>query len=104
MEGVSPIGDTPSEAAGPSSAPPEGSLLRRALHHILADEPLRWKKAASIDACAGVQAPHDWCIMLPLSQRVQPSVYTLMARHGLCAEAVPSCRHGHLLRQRWGCP
>ena len=24
----------------------------------------------SIDACAGVQTPHDWCIMLPLSQRV----------------------------------
>ena len=28
---------------------------------------------------AGVSAPHDWCIMLPLSQRVQPGVHTVMA-------------------------
>ena len=27
----------------------------------------------------GVTAPRDWCIMLPLSQRVQPGVYTVMA-------------------------
>ena len=31
------------------------------------------------EPCAGVTAPHNWCIMLPLSQRVQPGVYTLMA-------------------------
>ena len=31
------------------------------------------------DACAGERAPHDWCVMLPVSQRVQPGVYTLMA-------------------------
>ena len=36
-------------------------------------------RSRRIDACAGTKAPHDWCIMLPLSQRVQPGVYTLMA-------------------------
>ena len=27
-------------------------------------------KSADLDACAGEQAPHNWCIMLPVSQRV----------------------------------
>ena len=38
--------------------------------------------------------PHDWCIMLPLSQRVQPGVYTLMAlsryRDALVRHAPPA--------------
>ena len=40
------------------------------------------------------KAPHDWCIMLPLSQRVQPGVYTLMAmsryRDALVRHALPA--------------
>ena len=32
--------------------------LRHALCHVLSGAPLQWKKAASIDACAGVSAPH----------------------------------------------
>ena len=43
------------------------------------DTGLRWHRAEDIGACAGVKAPHNWCIMLPLFQRVQPGVYTLMA-------------------------
>ena len=41
MEGVSFIGGTPSEPAGLSSGLSEGFFLRHALHHILAEEPLR---------------------------------------------------------------
>ena len=37
---------------------------------------LRWH-TASLDACAGERAPHDWSIMLSVSQRVQPGVCTL---------------------------
>ena len=40
---------------------------------------LRWHTASDLDACAGERALHDWSIMLPVSQRVQPGVYTLMA-------------------------
>ena len=50
-----------------------------ALLHVVTDADLRWHRAEDIDACAGVKAPHNWCIMLPLSQRVQPGVCTLMA-------------------------
>ena len=46
------------------------SDIRRALLHAVTADGLRWHRAESIDACAGVTAPHDWCIMLPLSQRV----------------------------------
>ena len=45
------------------------------LLQVTGDVPLRWH----LDACAGERAPHNWCIMLPVSQRVQPGVYTLMA-------------------------
>ena len=41
-----------------------------------------------------VSLPHNWCIMLPLSQRVQPGVYTLMAlsryRDALVRHAPPA--------------
>ena len=85
IKGVLPIGSPPSE---PAAAPSVTSslLLRHTLHHILTDALLRWKKAASIDACAGVNAPHDWCIMLPLSQRVQPGVYSPQSISG-CADS-----------------
>ena len=55
------------------------SGIRHALLHVVTDADLRWHRAEDIDACAGVKAPRNWCITLPLSQRVQPGVYTLMA-------------------------
>ena len=62
--------------------------------HVVTADDLRWHRAESIDACAGVTAPHNWCIMLPLSQRVQPGVYTLMAlsryRDALVRHAPPA--------------
>ena len=81
-------------AAGPAGDPPRGgkpahealwaptaarATIAHALLHVVDDEPLRWHVANDIDACAGVRVPHDWCIMLPLSQRVQAGVYTLTA-------------------------
>ena len=78
-----------SEGGLPAGGPPSGPLeqpasaertgIRHALLHVVTAEDLRWPRAESIDACAGVTASHNWCIMLPLSQRVQPGVYTLMA-------------------------
>ena len=53
--------------------------LAIALLQVTGDVPLRWHTAGDLDACAGERAPHDWSIMLPVSQRVQPGVYTLMA-------------------------
>ena len=51
-----------------------------ALLQVTGDVPLRWHTAGDLDACAGERAPHNCrCIMLPVSQRVQPGVYTLMA-------------------------
>ena len=85
-EGGLPSGGPPS---GPSSQPvsAERPGICHALMHAVTDD-LRWHRAESIDACAGVTAPHNWRIMLPLSQRVQPGVYTLMAlsryRDALC--------------------
>ena len=58
-----------------SARPP----LALALLQVTGDVLLRWHTAGDLDACAGERAPHNWCIMLPLSQRVQPGVYTLMA-------------------------
>ena len=72
----------------------ERSGIHHALMHAVTADGLRWHRAEGIDACAGVTAPHDWCIMLPLSQRVQPGVYTLMAlsryRDALVRHAPPA--------------
>ena len=78
MEGGSPIGGPPS-GPGASAATADCSDIRHALLRVVTDTDLRWHRAEDIDACAGVKAPRNWCIMLPLSQRVQPGVYTLMA-------------------------
>ena len=79
MEGVSSIGGPPS-GHWAWAATADRSDICHALLHVVADADLRWHRAEDIDACAGVKAPHNWCIvMLPLSQRVQPGVYTLMA-------------------------
>ena len=53
--------------------------LALALLQVTGDVPLRWHTAGDLDACAGERAPHNWSIMLPVSQRVQPGVYTIMA-------------------------
>ena len=77
-EGGLPSGGPPSDPdCQPACA--DRSDIQHALLHAVTADGLRWRRAESIDACAGVTAPHDWCIMLPLSQRVQPGVYTLMA-------------------------
>ena len=55
------------------------SHLYHSLCHVLFASDLRWIIAQDIDACAGATAPHDWAIMLPVSRRVQPAVYTAMA-------------------------
>ena len=77
-EGGLPSGGPPS---GPSSQPvsAERSGIHHTLMHAVTADDLRWHRAKGIDACAGATAPQNWCIMLPLSQRVQPGVYTLMA-------------------------
>ena len=91
-EGGLPSGGPPSPSSQPVSA--ERSGIRHALMHAVTADDLRWHRAESIDACAGVTAPHNWCIMLPLSQRVQPGVYTLMAlsryRDALVRHAPPA--------------
>ena len=71
---VAPPSDPDCQPASADSAD-----IQHALLHAVTADGLRWHRAEGIDACAGVAAPHDWCIMLPLSQRVQPGVYTLMA-------------------------
>ena len=76
--GALPVGRKPA-AAGPLSADAARMPLARALLHVVGELPLRWHIAGDPDACAGERAPHDWCVMLPVSQRVQPGVYTLMA-------------------------
>ena len=53
--------------------------LWRCLCHVLFAPDLRWITALDIDACAGVTPPHDWAVVLPVSRRVQPDVYTVMA-------------------------
>ena len=85
LRSSSPIGllSIPSEqnpaADAPLSADAARAPLARALRHVVGELPLRWHTAGDLDACAGERAPHDWCVMLPVSQRVQPGVYTLMA-------------------------
>ena len=92
-EGGLPSGGPPS---GPNSQPvsAERFAIHHALIHVVTADDLRWHRAEGIDACAGVTAPHNWCIMLPLSQRVQPGVYTLMAlsryRDALVRHAPPA--------------
>ena len=53
--------------------------LLHCLCYVLFAPDLRWVTALDIDACAGVTPPHDWAIMLPVSRRVQPELYTVMA-------------------------
>ena len=50
--------------------------LALALFQVIGDVPLWWHTTGDLDACAGERAPHNWYIMLPISQRVQPGVYT----------------------------
>ena len=76
--GAPPIGGNPA-ADAPLSADAARAPLARALLHVVGELPLRWHTAGDLDACAGERPPHDWCVMLPVSQRVQPGVYALMA-------------------------
>ena len=76
--GAPPGGGKPA-ATVPFSADAARVPLARVLLYIVGELPLRWHTAGDLDACAGERAPHDWCVMLPVSQRVQPGVYTLMA-------------------------
>ena len=81
--------DADVDGAPPSGGkPPTDALLSAesarlplavVLLQVTGDAPLRWHTAGDLDACAGERVPHDWSIMLPVSQRVQPGVYTLMA-------------------------
>ena len=72
-----PVGSKPA-AEESLSANAARMPLARALLHVVGELPLRWH-TGDLDACAGERAPHDWCVMLPVSQTVQPGVYTLMA-------------------------
>ena len=66
-----PLSDTSlgSEGGLPSGCPPSGprsqpvsaerSGIRHALMHVVTAGDLRWHRAESIDACAGVTAPHN---------------------------------------------
>ena len=67
------------EDALAASVPHARKHLWHSLCHVLFAPDLRWITALDIDACAGVTPPHNWAIMLPVSRRVQPDVYTLMA-------------------------
>ena len=78
VDGAPPIGGKPSTDSL-LSAESARLPLALALLQVTGDVPLRWHTAGDLDACAGERAPHNWCIMLPVSQRVQPGVYTLMA-------------------------
>ena len=78
VDGAPPIGGKPSTDAL-LSAESARLPLALALLQVTGDVPLRWHTAGHLDACAGERAPHNWSIMLPVSQRVQPGVYTLMA-------------------------
>ena len=74
----SPRSDAPEDALNAPASFAKERLLH-CLCHVLFAPDLRWVTALDIDACAGVTPPHDWAIMLPVSRRVQPEVYTLMA-------------------------
>ena len=78
VDGAPPSGGKPS-ADALLSAESARLPLALALLQVTGDVPLRWHTAGDLDACAGERAPHNWSIMLPVSQRVQPVVYTLMA-------------------------
>ena len=79
----------PGSDQSPRSNAPEDALdapvsyareqLWHCLCHVLFAPDLRWVTVLDIDACAGVTPPHDWAIMFPVSCRVQPDVYTVMA-------------------------
>ena len=76
--GALPAGRKPA-ATVPLSADAARVPLTHALLHFVGEVPLRWHTAGDLDACAGERAPHNWCVMLPVSRRVQPGVYTMMA-------------------------
>ena len=78
VDGAPPIGGKSSTDAL-LSAESARLPLALALLQVTGDVPLRWHTAGDLDACAGERAPHNWSIRLPVSQRVQPGVYTLMA-------------------------
>ena len=85
-KGVSTVGATGALPGGrkpaatvPLSADAARAPLACALLHVVGDVPPRWHTAGDLDACAGERAPHNWCVMLPVSRRVQPGVYTMMA-------------------------
>ena len=78
VDGAPPSGGKPSTDAF-LSAESARLPLAIALLQVTGDAPLRWHTAGDLDACAGERAPHDWSTMLPVSQRVQPGAYTLMA-------------------------
>ena len=96
LSSFSPEAATGGPPSGPLGQPvsEERSGIHHALMHAVTADDLRWHRAEGIDACAGITAPHNWCIMLPLSQRVQPGVYTLMAlsryRDALVRHAPPA--------------
>ena len=72
-------------------------LLVRVLLYIVGELSLRWHIAGDLDACSDERAPHDWCVMLPVSQRVQPGVYMLIALSRYRDALIQSCGSGRLL-------
>ena len=66
-------------ATVPLSADAARVPLARTLLHVVGEVPRRWHTAGDLDACGGERAPHNWCVMLPVSRRVQLGVYTMMA-------------------------
>ena len=86
--------EAPPGGGKPAAAVPLSAArvpLARVLPHIVGELPLRWHTAGDLDACAGERAPHDWYVMLPVSQRVQPGVYTLMALSRYRDALIQSC-------------
>ena len=86
---VPPGGRKPA-AAVPLSADAARVPLARILLHIVGELSLQWHIAGDLDACASERAPHDWYVMLPVSQREQP-VYTLMALSRYRDALIQSC-------------
>ena len=86
VDGAPPIGGKPSTDAL-LSAESARLPLALALIQVTGDVLLRWHTAGDLDACAGERTPHNWSIMLPVSQRVQPGVYTLLAGIGMLSSS-----------------
>ena len=68
---VPPGGGKPA-ATVPLSVDAARVPLARVLLHVVGELLLRWQTAGDLDVCAGERVPHNWCVMLPVSQRVQP--------------------------------